>query len=175
MEGVSQFYHVDSCGIYYKNILQNIDDYKELLIAHKLNLQAMTLEMFVQQVVQFDDDRLTAEERSILRIQELKRVEEAGNHIKENINGDLSVKNISRITGLNPNKLQTGFKYLYSTTLNEYVTNSRLEQAKILLQNKEYNVNAVVAAVGLESSSYFSKIFKKKYGITPKQYKNVEF
>lgn len=175
VEGISQFYHVDSCGIYYKNILQNIDDYKELLIAHKLNLQAMTLEVFVQQVVQFDDDRLTAEERSILRIQELKRVEEAGNHIKENINGDLSVKNISRITGLNPNKLQTGFKYLYSTTLNEYVTNSRLEQAKILLQNKEYNVNAVVAAVGLESSSYFSKIFKKKYGITPKQYKNVEF
>lgn len=174
-EGNSQFYHVDNCGIFYKNILQNIDDNKEFFIAHKLNLQSIALEMFVQQVIQFDDDKLKSEDRTILRIQELKRVEEGGNYIRDNINGDLSVKNLSRITGLNPNKLQTGFKYLYTTTLNEYVTNSRLEQAKILLQNKEYNVNAVVAAVGLESSSYFSKIFKKKYGITPKQYKNVEF
>lgn len=175
VKGTKQFYHVDNCGIFYKNILQNIDDYKDLLVAHKLNLQAITLEMFVHQVVQFDDDSLTTEDRTILRIQELKRIEESGNYIRENINGDLSVKNISRITGLNPNKLQTGFKYLYSTTLNEYVNNIRLEQAKILLQNKEYNVNAVVAAVGLESSSYFSKIFKKKYGITPKQYKNMKF
>ena len=62
---------------------------------------------------------------------------------------------------------------MFSTTLNEYVTDTRLEQARILLQNDEYNVNAVVAAIGLESSSYFSKIFKKKYGITPKQYKKV--
>ncbi|WP_313717401.1 helix-turn-helix domain-containing protein, partial [Kaistella carnis] len=160
--------------IFYKNILQNIDDYKDFFIAHKLNLQSITLEMFVQQVIQFDDDILKTEDRTILRIQELKRVEEGGNYIRENINGDLSVKNISRITGLNPNKLQTGFKYLYSTTLNEYVTNIRLEQAKILLLNKEYNVNAVVAAVGLESSSYFSKIFKKKYGVSPKQYKNMQ-
>lgn len=173
-EGINQFYHVDNCGIFYKNILQNIDDYKNFFIAHKLNLQSITLEMFVQQVIQFDDDILKTEDRTILRIQELKRVEEGGNYIRENINGDLSVKNISRITGLNPNKLQTGFKYLYSTTLNEYVTNIRLEQAKILLLNKEYNVNAVVAAVGLESSSYFSKIFKKKYGVSPKQYKNMQ-
>ena len=173
VKGINQFYHVDNCGIFYKNILQNIDDYKDLVIARKLNLQAITLEMFVQQVVQFDDDRLTYEDRSILRIHELKRVEEAGNYIRENINGDLSVKNISRTTALNPNKLQIGFKYLFSTTLNEYVTNIRLEEARILLQNNEYNVNAVVAAIGLESSSYFSKIFKKKYGITPKQYKKV--
>src|SRR5690606_21926023 len=140
VKGINQFYHVDNCGIFYKNILQNIDDYKDLLIAHKMNLQAITLEMFVQQVVQFDDDSLTTEDRSILRIQELKRVEEAGNYIRENINGDLSVKNISRTTGLNPNKLQNGFRYLFSTTLNEYVTDTRLEQARILLQNDEYNV-----------------------------------
>ncbi len=154
--------------------MQKLDHYRSPLIAHTLNLQAITLEMFVQQIVQFDDDYLATDERCILRIKELKRVEEAGQYIRENINGDLSVKNISRKTGLNPNKLQNGFKYLYATTINEYVTNVRLEQAKILLHNKEYNVKAVEAAVGLESSSYFSKIFKKKYGITPKQYKNIK-
>ncbi|MEO5910284.1 MAG: AraC family transcriptional regulator [Pelobium sp.] len=173
IEGKKQFYHVDNCGIFYKNVLENVDEYKKLVLARKLNLQSITLEMFINQIVQFDDDRLKSEERTVLRIQELKRVEEAGNYIKQNISADLSVKNISRKTGLNPNKLQIGFKYLFSTTINDYITNIRLEQAKSLLQNNEFNVSAVVVAVGLESSSYFSKIFKKKYGITPKNYKKL--
>lgn len=173
VKGVKQFYHIENCGIYYKNLLENIDVYKDLLLARKLNLQKITIGIFVNQILQFDDDSKSDQRKTILRIQELKSVEEAGNYIKENIIGDLSVKNISRHTGLNPNKLQNGFKYLFSTTINEFVNNVRLEEAKILLQNKEYNVNAVVSAVGLESSSYFSKIFKKKYGITPKNYKKL--
>lgn len=173
VKGAKQFYHIDNCGIYYKNVLQSVDEYNKLLLAHKLNLQAITIDIFVNQILQFDDDHKKADQKTILRVQELKRIEEAGIYIEENIMGDLSVKNISRQTGLNPNKLQNGFKYLFSTTINDYVTNIRLEQAKILLQNKEYNVNAVVTAVGLESSSYFSKIFKKKYGVTPKKYKKL--
>ncbi|OAQ41762.1 hypothetical protein A5893_01205 [Pedobacter psychrophilus] len=173
IDGKKQFYHVDNCGIYYKNILQNVDEYKKVVIAHKLHLQSVTLEMFINQIVQFDDDALNSDQRTILRIQELRRIEEASIYIRENINADLSVKNISRKTGLNPNKLQNGFKYLFTTTMNEYITNIRLEQAKVLLQNNEYNVSAVVLAVGLESSSYFSKIFKKKFGITPKKFKKL--
>lgn len=173
VKGSKQFYHIDNCGIYYKNILDHVNAHKNLLLAHKLNLQAITIDIFVNQILQFDDDRKSSQQRTILRIQELKSVEEAGNYIRENITADLSVKNISRQTGLNPNKLQNGFKYLFSTTVNEFVNNVRLEEAKILLQNKEYNVNAVVSAVGLESSSYFSKIFRKKFGVTPKNYKKL--
>lgn len=173
IEGNKQFYHVDNCGIYFKDVLQNLDEPKEILIAHKLKLQCLAMELFIKQIVQFDDDNLKNDNKTVLRIQELRRVEDTANFIKENFATELSVKHLSRQTGLNPNKLQAGFKYLFSSTVNEFVTNVRLEQANVLLKNKEYNVQSVVAAIGLESSSYFSKIYKKKYGITPKNYKKL--
>lgn len=173
IEGEKQFYHVDNCGVYFKDILSKVDEYPDFILGRKLNLKSITLQMFLNQLVQFDDDRLNVNDRTILRVQELKRVEKAAFYIKDNVAAELSVKNLSSQTGLNPNKLQNGFKYLYNTTINEFVTNVRLEQANILLRNKEYNVRDVVAAVGLESNSYFSKIYKKKYGITPKNYKKI--
>lgn len=173
VKGKKQFYHVDNCGIYFKDVLQKIHEHEKFTLAHKLNLQSIAMELFIKQIVQFDDDKLQNEQRTVLRIQELKRIEEAAKFIKENFAQDLSVKNISRKTGLNPNKLQAGFRYLFSTTVNEFVTSVRLEQANVLLKNKEYNVQSVVSAIGLESNSYFSKIYKKKYGMTPKNYKKL--
>lgn len=173
VKGLKQFYHVENCGVYFKDILRNTGEYKDFFLARKLTLQAITIEMFIHQLVQFNDDRLESDQRTVLRVQELKRVEAAGDFIKENLGGDLSIKNLSRQTGLNPNKLQNGFKYLFSATINEFITNVRLEKANVLLQDKEYNVRSVVSAIGLESNSYFSKIYKKKYGITPKNYKKM--
>ncbi|SFH80292.1 helix-turn-helix transcriptional regulator [Halpernia frigidisoli] len=173
VEGIKQFYHVGNCGVFFKDVVKEISKYKTFILAQKLNLQSITIEMFIHQLVQYDDDSLNSEKSSVLRIQELKRVEEVGVFIKDNLSGDLSIKNLSRQTGLNPNKLQIGFKYMFSTTINEFITNVRLEQSNVLLRNKEYNVRDVVTSIGLESSSYFSKIYKNKYGITPKNYKKM--
>lgn len=173
VEGKEQFYHIENCGVHLKDILKEKGSFEHFVLARKLNLKSITIQMFISQLVQFDDDHLDSDQRTILRIQELKRVEELGEFIKENLAEDHSIKNLCRRSGLNPNKLQKGFNYLFSTTINEFITNQRLERAKILLENKEYNVQAVVAAIGLESSSYFSKIYKERYGIAPKNYKKL--
>lgn len=173
VEAQHQFYHEANSGVYFKDIMQDINRYQDNFLARKLNNQCVAIQIFINQLVQFDDDMLSNEERTVLRIEELKRVEETSTFIKKNFTADLSIKNLSKISALNPNKLQTGFKHLYNTTINEFVTNARLEKSNILLKNKEYNVAEVVALIGLESSSYFSKIYKKKYGITPKNYKKM--
>lgn len=173
IEGKTRFYYLGNCAVYYKNIIKTIEQYQDFLLARKLSLQSVSTQMFVHQMLQFEDDALSSEDRTVLRINELKRIEEAAEYIKHHLASDLSVKNVSKYTGLNPNKLQEGFKYLFSNTLNEYVTNARLEKANQLLKNKEYNVRAVVSAVGFESSSYFSKIYKQKFGISPKDYKKL--
>lgn len=173
LDAEEQFYHLGSCGVYFKDILQDFEKYKDFLLARKLNLQSITLQMFINQLAQFDDDLENDSDRTILRIEELKRVEETAKFVRKNLAADLSIKNLAKQSGLNPNKLQTGFKHLYNTTINEFVTNTRLEKSNVLLKNKEYNVAAVVEAIGLESNSYFSKIYKKKFGITPKNYKKL--
>lgn len=173
VEGVEQFYHIENCGVYIKDILKNVGNFKNFLLARRFHLQSITMQMFINQLVQFDDDHLDADQRTVLRIHELKRVEELGIFIKQNLAEDHSIKNLCKRSGLNPNKLQIGFKYLYATSINEFITNKRLERAKQLLESNEYNVREVVAAIGLESSSYFSKIYKERYGITPMNYKKL--
>lgn len=173
VRGLKQFYNIGSCGIYFKDILRDVSNFEDFSLARKLNLQSVAIQMFINQIMQYDDDSLRADKRVVLRIDELKRVEEMSIFIKENINEELSIKKLSRMSGLNPNKLQNGFKYLFATSINEFITNKRLEKAQILLQSNEYSVRDVVAAIGLESNSYFSKIYKERYGITPKTYKKL--
>ena len=44
----------------------------------------------------------------------------------------------------------------------------KLEAAKIMLMESEKNISEIVTAIGLNNRSYFSKIFKEKYGVSPK-------
>lgn len=173
VEGEKQFSHIENSGIFFRDIIQNSENFKDFLLARMFNLQSITMQIFVTQIVQFNDDCLHTNQRTILRISELKKIEELGQFIKNNIGDVHTIKNISFKTGLNPTKLQTGFKYIFSTSVNEFVINARLEHAYILLQNNEYNIGEIVIAVGLESNSYFTRIFKRKYGMTPTDFRKV--
>lgn len=54
----------------------------------------------------------------------------------------------------------------------DLVQAKRLSQAAFLLQHTEISVMEVAAAVGYENASYFHRIFKKKYGCSPKHYRD---
>ena len=89
--------------------------YEDFSLARKLNLQSVAIQMFINQIMQYDEDLLRADKRVVLRVDELKMVKEMSAFIKENIHEVLSIKKLSRLSGLNPNKLQNGFKYLFAT------------------------------------------------------------
>jgi two-component system response regulator YesN len=46
-----------------------------------------------------------------------------------------------------------------------------LQQAKILLKNSEKAISEIAEAVGFNDYNYFSRIFKKYYGISPRDYR----
>lgn len=60
---------------------------------------------------------------------------------------------------------------MYGMTVNQYVHSHRLKQATSLLGNSDLNISEIVIKVGLSSKSYFSKIFKDTYGVTPTGYR----
>jgi len=51
-----------------------------------------------------------------------------------------------------------------------YLTDLRIKQACMLLENSSLSVSAIANSVGFENSLYFSKAFKKAKGISPSQY-----
>lgn len=90
--------------------------------------------------------------------------------IEDNLYGDISLERAAEHIGLTPNYLSRLFKFSAGVTFIEYVTERKLEEAVKLLKEKRHSVNDISAKLGYLSPNYFIRIFKLKYGQTPKQY-----
>ncbi|QNM85590.1 helix-turn-helix transcriptional regulator [Polaribacter pectinis] len=102
---------------------------------------------------------------------ELKTVRKFGNSIVKNPAKEYTLEKLSTESGLTQAKLQDGFRFLYNRTVTEYIRHIRLESARDLLKNTDLNVSQIVYSIGFSSRSYFSKIFKEKYDISPNEFK----
>ncbi len=81
-----------------------------------------------------------------------------------------TLQELSNETGLNLKKLKEGFKQVYGNTVYSFLLDYKMEQSRKLLKSNQYNVNEVGLQVGYSTASHFIAAFKKKFGITPKQY-----
>ena len=99
-------------------------------------------------------------------------VQKAGDYIKLNYSEKISIKEIADQLYLSPNYLSELFKKHTGKTISEYLTEYRLEKACQLLDHAEYRVGDVSGMVGIHDGRYFSNMFKKKYGMTPTEYRN---
>lgn len=62
------------------------------------------------------------------------------------------------------------FKDNMTYSLSEYINGIRLEKAREMLENSNLPIVQIIEKVGMENESYFYKLFKKKYGVTPKEH-----
>lgn len=86
-------------------------------------------------------------------------------------NPSLSVKDISACVNLSASYVCTYFKAETGVTLNQYITEFRMEKAKHLLADPRYKINDISAAVGYNDGNYFGKSFRKHTGLTPSEYR----
>lgn len=89
------------------------------------------------------------------------------------MNNDLSVKMISEHTFLSLAYMCSVFKQETGATINQHITDYRIEKARELLKNRSYNISDVAENVGFSDSQYFAKTFKKKTGLTPSEYREL--
>jgi len=165
------FYHDGYYDLTFKKIFEDIKDYENRTLARRFHLESTALKIFVNQIIQFEDDLVNEESRSILRVVELESAENLVEYIRVNLNANLTIPDLSERAGLNPNKLQKVFKYLYGKTVNDYITEIRLTSAVELFKKTNLNVSEVASRVGYHNKSYFTKLFKQKYGVTPSVFK----
>ncbi|MCR4587237.1 MAG: response regulator [Lachnospiraceae bacterium] len=81
---------------------------------------------------------------------------------------DLSIPDISNAIGMNQTYIRKMFKSELAMTLTEYITKVRMEQARIILKETDEKLTAVAEMVGYSDVSYFSNVFKKYYGTSPR-------
>lgn len=102
---------------------------------------------------------------------EINKIHQAVDFIESHISTPLSIPLLCKHFGLTPNKIQAGFQSVFSKTVNEYIRHVRLENAQVLIATTDLSISEIVYRVGLNSKSYFSKIFKEQYGILPTEYR----
>lgn len=92
--------------------------------------------------------------------------------IKENYQTQLTLEKAAGRMMLNPTYFSTLFKQATGSSFKDYLNYIRIEESKKLLTNTGDSILDIALAVGFENQSYFTKVFKKYTGMTPKQYRN---
>lgn len=87
---------------------------------------------------------------------------------------DLSLSTVSKRFSYNTKYLSGAFKKLLRISFTEYLTEKRLNYAASMIKNGISNVSDLAEMCGYTDAMYFSKVFKKKYGVSPKQYMQKE-
>ncbi len=91
-------------------------------------------------------------------------------YIDENLGGKLQLNDVAREFGLSPAYLSFIFKKNSDVGFSEYVNSRKIEKAKKLLLSDDMKIYEVADALGFESAFYFSKVFKKIEGISPREF-----
>jgi AraC-like DNA-binding protein len=91
--------------------------------------------------------------------------------VEENISDPLfGVEQMSRELGMSRTNMHRKIKAITGVPPSDLIRNIRLRKAAFLLQNKADSVSQIGLMVGFEDHSYFSKSFKKQFGVTPSEY-----
>lgn len=141
-------------------------------IATYLHFEGICNLILANQISQFYKDVDQRSNTTSLTGQELQLIHQLSEFIVNYPEVQHAIKSLCKKSGLSPNKLQEGFKFMHGRTVSDYVRNVRVEKAEELLRTTDMNISEVVYSVGLTSRSYFCKIFKNKYKCSPKQYKS---
>lgn len=99
-------------------------------------------------------------------VKELKEI------IQDQVDTNLSLKEISKGLEINPSYLSREFsKYFEDLSFGEYLRKKRIEKAKELMQSSQYSLTEIAYLTGFSDQSHFTRIFKKHTGKNPSAYK----
>jgi len=92
-------------------------------------------------------------------------------YIKEHYAENICIKDIARYTGISRSECFRSFQHFTNKSPIEYLTEYRLSHAANMLRETDKSVAQIATECGFSSSSYFGKLFKEKYAVSPSQYK----
>lgn len=100
----------------------------------------------------------------------VKQVQEM---VAESLGQDVSVKTIADRVFLHPVYLSKIYKTETGEGLGDYIIRIRMEKALYMLKHTNSKIYEITAALGYQNPQYFSKLFKKHYGMTPNEFRET--
>ena len=89
---------------------------------------------------------------------------------KDFLNSDLSVETLAHLCGISAVYLRKIFLTVYGTSPKEYIIRKRMDYACRLLSSGQFEVQSVAEICGYSEPCHFSREFKRRMGVAPKDY-----
>lgn len=93
-------------------------------------------------------------------------------YIDKNLENKLSIQDICKHTNISKGTLYKFFHTHFNCTVNEYIASERVKKSINMLLYTDSSIENIALSVGFTSASYYGRMFKKYYGITPLKYKS---
>jgi AraC-like DNA-binding protein len=136
--------------------------------SNRLFYQGKVLELLA---LYFSEKKPNTESCPFLNDQDtVRKIKNAKEHLLKHLELPPTLKELARIAGLNEYQLKAGFKEIYGNTVFGYLLDHKLDNARVLLDTKKYQVAQVAYQIGYTNPSHFISAFRKKFGVTPKKY-----
>ncbi len=156
---------VEKLGYTQKELLENTyTDHMQILSLNVEDMRFYMLELL---------GRALELSNRVMESQSKKMIKRAMAYIEENYaNESISLNEVAGAVEVSANYFSTVFRQEMEMTFTEYVTQKRMERAKVLLRQTERQSGDIAAEVGFKDPHYFSFVFKKTQGCTPREYRS---
>ena len=94
-------------------------------------------------------------------------------HINEKIKENIYLEDVAGLCNLSISQFSRVFKKEIGKTFKEYILIKKVEKAKYFLEITNKSLSEISNEIGIEDSSYFTKVFKKYVKICPKDYRDL--
>ncbi len=147
-----------------------------LLSLRSKRYSSLLIDSLVYEIVELALGKLTTPDEvkhfpSSLKRNHLETIERAKNYISENYTKDLSLDEIADNSFVSPFHFSRIFKTFTSYSPHQYLIETRLKNAEILIKNTELPITRICLSSGFESLEHFSFAFRKKFGTSPTKYR----
>lgn len=99
-----------------------------------------------------------------------KRINQSLSYIHKNYSKDITITELSNMTGITVNYYSNVFKELTGVSPKQYIINFRLQKAKELMCNTNLNIRQIASLIGFDDQLYFSRLFRKYENLSPLDY-----
>lgn len=93
-------------------------------------------------------------------------------YIHQFLHEELSLTRLAELVYLSPPYFSRLYKQMTGQGLLEYINETRIAKAKLLLKTTDRKIHEIASQVGLESAPYFTRLFRKRTGFTPQEYRD---
>lgn len=145
--------------------------YYEKDIAYELELKSLLFKFFS---LLYKNDLIERNQsKNNLTINTTDKIKLVLNYINDHYSEDISINTLAELCEYSEYHFMRFFKKHIGLTCVQYINNLRLEKSSILLTSTNNAIMDISLEVGFDNLSYFNKLFKRKYNLTPKEFRTI--